>query len=423
MDAPVRLLRRVAGLIRMRSVRPLDTELPLLTRAGAQVVHGNDVVLSRVTCADLLRPHATHVSMVVAVLILVIIVFAKEDGGAARMWVLIGLLSYIASRSWGSAVHLLDVLTGRYYLRVHLSSQRSSTLFNAVTEMLAMSKGAIAGAPTLSRDCECFIETDYVTGEKKVKFGFGGRGARRETVRFVDRSGSRHVASIDYERGDDVICGREAVPTAQRSLTLSMKCSGADLSQKHAALLFLCQAAYDRYTQPEKGTVDVYFPYTSSTEWAPEWKRERSISICQQSDTALDDAAGLRYYLPRDDFNGVLNDAKLWSQNKLRVYIICGPPGVGKSHFVTRLAQALALPVYRARLMSLSLGDDSLQQLFSASVMLHDSALVHFDEFQGVLESWRSSGSSEKRRGCSVTEEGFNEFLQGGRQCRRVLWF
>ena len=135
-------------------------------------------------------------------------------------------------------------------------------------------------------------------------------------------------------------------------------------------------------------------------------------STCgRRSDTEV----GLRYYMPRSTFKELLHDAELWSQDKLRVYIIYGPPGVGKSHFASRLAEALSLPVYRVRLTSLSLGDDSLQQLFSASVMLHDSGLVHFDEFQGVLQSWRhSSNGTGKPSACNVTEEGFNEFLQGG---------
>lgn len=230
----------------------------------------------------------------------------------------------------------------------------------------------------------------------------------------MDPSGNRHHATIDYRRGIDV-ASRDPLTPAPQSLSLSMDCTLDKLAEKQHVIRWLCQNAYNRYVQPEKGTVDVYFPFSRSSDWAPEWKHERSIKIAIRSDPNVDVSVGLKYHMQRSAFTEIINDAKLWSQDKLRVYIIYGPPGVGKSHFVIRLAQALTLPIYRARLTSLSLGDDSLQQLFSASAMLHEAAIVHFDEFQGILDSWRSvDGSSSRARSCKVTEEGFNEFLQGG---------
>ena len=119
-------------------------------------------------------------------------------------------------------------------------------------------------------------------------------------------------------------------------------------------------------------------------------------------------------------------DAELWGRDKLRMYIVYGKPGVGKSQFVTRLAHATNLPIYRARLTSLSVGDETLQQLFSASGMLHDSCLVHFDEFQGVLKSWHNAAAEANESGtvkssCRITPEGFNEFLQGGSSMQKGI--
>ena len=40
-------------------------------------------------------------------------------------------------------------------------------------------------------------------------------------------------------------------------------------------------------------------------------------------------------------------DAKLWVPSSLRIYMMLGPPGVGKSEFTVWLAGQLRLPIYR----------------------------------------------------------------------------
>ena len=51
-------------------------------------------------------------------------------------------------------------------------------------------------------------------------------------------------------------------------------------------------------------------------------------------------ATGQGFYLERNALYNILADAKLWSQTALRVYMITGPPGVGKSEFTIWIAGA-----------------------------------------------------------------------------------
>ena len=422
-----------------------DSAIPLMQseeRVLAQALPR--VSLARRSWPAILRRQKEHVGMLFLMFFLAGIALLRDDP-ATRMWLLLGILSYLASRSWDSVVHLSDVLFGQYSLEVCIDSNRNRALFTGLTHLLVVGcKDGCQPCPSVSRDCECEMEIDYVTGHRTVCFGFWGRRARRENIVFRDARGKEHHVAIDYQRGADVICGRESMPMRRQTLTLTMRSTDAELHGDHEALRNLCQRAYDKSMECETDVVDIYFPYESSTQWAPEWKRERSIKFAPQAV----DSKGLDYHLARDTFQEVLEDALLWSKGKLRVYILHGHPGVGKSHFVTRLAYTTGLPIYRARLTGLSIGDALLQQLFSANVMQHDAVLVHFDEFQYILESWHSSAVGDSavqdfpdepeakrlktdhtqvgqlraaQTRCSITQEGFNEFLQGGSSMQKGI--
>lgn len=410
-----------------RSSRAYELELPLLgvkeRNDGPIFNRVVETSLEQATWWDILRPHANHIGSVVMVFILSSVAMVYEDPGA-RMWILVGLLSYVASNSWGSVSHLYDLLIGQCRIEVVVSSTRNPNLIHALTHLIIDSDPNTA----ISRDAEALIETDYVNNQKLVYLSFWGRRARRETLVFTDVSATRRRLYVDYVPGTEVICGRDAMPVYQYKLLLSMWSTDKTLREDWDALSNFCSKALETFMEPQSGAVDIYFPYESSTQWAPEWKRERSIKVTpQQALSTLPPSStpqGLRFHLKRTAFNEILNDAQLWSQDKLRLYIVHGKPGVGKSQFVTRLAHATKLPIYRARLTSLSVRDDTLQQLFSACVMIHDTVLVHFDEFQGVLESWKNSGlganeanaeAPRQKAGSQlgITPEGFNEFLQG----------
>ena len=110
----------------------------------------------------------------------------------------------------------------------------------------------------------------------------------------------------------------------------------------------------------------------------------------------------------------MLKDADQWCQSKLPVYALYGPPGVGKSHFVKRLAFATGLPMYRARLWGASTNAGIFAQLLSSNVLQHETILVLFDEFQSVLKSWCDRDDIVKPQSSgNVTLEGFYDFLQG----------
>ena len=109
----------------------------------------------------------------------------------------------------------------------------------------------------------------------------------------------------------------------------------------------------------------------------------------------------------------VCADAKLWAASALRVYMITGAPGVGKSEFTIWLAAQLDLPVYRLCLTSPRLTDDRLAQLLSQSAVTHNSMLVQVDEFQEAVRHWVQSKTSTGDTSAGVTPGGFCEVLQG----------
>lgn len=67
---------------------------------------------------------------------------------------------------------------------------------------------------------------------------------------------------------------------------------------------------------------------------------------------------------------------------RAEVYMITGPPGVGKSEFTIWIAGQLGVPVYRLCLSSPRLSDDRLAQLFSQSSISFNSILVQAPKSQ-----------------------------------------
>ena len=143
----------------------------------------------------------------------------------------------------------------------------------------------------------------------------------------------------------------------------------------------------------------------SSADWVPEWKFER-VKMCKSIT-----GKGQAFYLRRNCLQRVLADAKLWSGTALRVYMIVGPPGVGKSEFVIWLASQLALPIYRLCLSSHNLTDDRLAQLLSQSSIHDNAVVVQVDEFQETLQRWLGSSQGNQHSGVSLA--GFCECVQG----------
>ena len=165
--------------------------------------------LAPVSYGDVFRAHSEHLVLVSVAFGLLAMVLTSEDSWA-RGWVLIGVLSYILGKSWSSLDHLGSLLVGQRYVQAHVHYQQCPGVFNAITEQLAASviQGR-SGEKVMPRDCYCFLETDYTTGQKKINFSFWGQHPRRQTVNFVDSSGNLHAVAIDYKRGGDVLTGRD----------------------------------------------------------------------------------------------------------------------------------------------------------------------------------------------------------------------
>jgi len=129
---------------------------------------------------------------------------------------------------------------------------------------------------------------------------------------------------------------------------------------------------------------------------------------------------GQSFYLERDTLQRLLVDAKLWSSRSLRVYMVSGPPGVGKSEFILWLASQLGLPIYRLSLSSSSLSDNLLAQLLSQTSISDSKVLVQVDEVQETLRRWKKDGAKDGVIGGrdGVSAGGFCESIQGSTAMR-----
>ena len=155
---------------------------------------------------------------------------------------------------------------------------------------------------------------------------------------------------------------------------------------------------------PPPDRVEVYGLQESSREWVPEWKLERTRDLKSPFDT------GECFYLQREVFNEITADARIWAKRSLRLYMVTGPPGVGKTEFTVWLAGSLRLPIYRLSLTMDSLTDARLAQMLSQNMMKHEAVVVQIDEIQEVLSRWDANSSGQ---GIAVTPGGFNAILQG----------
>ena len=107
----------------------------------------------------------------------------------------------------------------------------------------------------------------------------------------------------------------------------------------------------------------------------------------------------------------------MWPGVALRVYLVTGPPGVGKSEFTIWLAGLMQLPVYRLCLSSPRLTDDRLAQLLSQSAITYNSVLLQVDEFQETVMRWvRTQKSGEDAPG--VTAGGSMQGFYNGSRVR-----
>lgn len=328
---------------------------------------------------------------------------------AQRGWLILGFGFYIAAALRALWSLFVQVCERMLYLRVELRRFVCPTLFESVTDALAKESERLG--LTCSWDQEATQEHDKLTGDIAVKLRFWSSQAR--SMRVCVTLGGEHGGvrgkldlQVQFSPGEDVVCGRDSRVERREVLVLSTRTSSEHALKDKALLTKWFEQCYKTYTQPEEGIVKVHALQESSTDWMPEWKFER-VKPCKSAS-----GTGQSFFLERDALGKVLADARLWSKSALRVYMITGPPGVGKSEFTIWLAGKLRLPVYRLCLSSPKLTDDRLAQLLSQTAVTHDSVLVQVDEFQGTMTRWLAGSTSS---GCpgGITPGGFCECLQG----------
>ena len=319
-----------------------------------------------------------------------------------RGWIIIGLMYYVGS-IWIQAYDSLTVILWRkFYLRVVVHRTESTTLFEAITkrlEELAETRPSVS-----SRDVEAFTKYDSATGVNMVKFNFWGTRPHQLSFQLTSPvgAGRSRTVTVDYSFGDSMILGRDAHVERNRSMVLWLRTSKEHVVEDKLLLQHWCEECVSESMAPPPDRVEVYGLQESSADWVPEWKLERTKSL------KLSGSVGERFYLERSKVNELRADASLWSQRSLRLYMVTGPPGVGKTEFTVWLAGVLRFPIYRLNLTMGSLTDARLAQLLSQSSVRHETVVVQIDEFQEVLRRWDTND-----RSISVTPGGFNEVLQG----------
>ena len=407
---------------------------PLLG-AGIGAVAGDDMELTRVTPVTVAQPadpltsrakihvvrtgwmmHLIGAALFAALLIptaliAYVMLDSWKNNPANRSWLILGLGFYIGAALKGIYEALVRVYHRLWFLRVEIRRVMSATLFDAVSNILA--EEAELDGETCSWDTEASQEHDDVTGEYSVKLRFWGSCARNLRVRIEDKDDMElRLLSLDvqYDPGTDIVCGRDARLHSQATLVLSIRTTRQRAQGDKAVLRKWLEEAYNKWMQPTDRMVRIYGLQQSSTDWVPEWKLERMKPCKSVAGT------GQSFYLQSDALMHLLSDAKLWPRTNLRVYMVSGPPGVGKSEFILWLASQLGLPIYRLCLSSSSLSDNLLAQLLSQSSITDNSVLLQIDEFQETLHRWLASSEANPQGG--VSAGGFCECLQGAAAMR-----
>jgi len=335
------------------------------------------------------------------------------DSPSQRGWLIIGFGFYIVSALQGLWTIFVRVYDQMFYLRVEVHRLASSTLFDAITNAVE-TKSEQCGR-TCSWDQEARQEHDKLTGNFTTKLRFWSSAARTFVIHLhAGANGQSELPSdrrlairVLYRPGEEVVLGRDSRQERCEVLVLSVRTSKNMVLADKKSLCRWLDSCYTAWVKPVDGLVNIHALQETSTDWVPNWAFERAKPIKKTSGT------GHSFFLERTAFEKICADAKLWAGSALRVYMVTGPPGVGKSEFTIWLAAQLDLPIYRLCLTSPRLTDDRLSQLLSQSAISHNSVLVQVDEFQEAVRHWMQGKTSSGDVSSGVTPGGFCECLQG----------
>lgn len=360
------------------------------------------------------KDRALFVGLLVAMVIpsftvVVVLTSTWIESPSQRGWLVIGFGFYIVAalkELWAIFVRVFEQM---FYLRVEVHRLGSPTLFEAITNALE-TKSEQCGH-TCSRDQEARQEHDKLTGNFTTKLRFWSSAARSFVIHLHGEgevhSERRLAIQVLYRPGDEVVLGRDSRQERREVLVLSVRTSKNMILADKKSLCRWLDNCYAAWVKPVDGLVNIHALQETSTDWVPNWAFERAKPIKTTSGT------GHSFFLERCTLEKVCADAKLWAGSALRVYMITGPSGVGKSEFTIWLAAQLDLPIYRLCLTSPRLTDDRLAQLLSQSAISHNSVLVQVDEFQEAVRHWMEGKTSSGDASAGVTPGGFCECLQG----------
>ena len=279
------------------------------------------------------------------------------------------------------------------HLKVELRRLVCPTLFDAVTDGIAQK--AEEQGQTCSRAQETVQAHDALTGDFRIQFRFwssrprtvhlqlaADRGGIRENQIGEQRQSAPVTVQVQYQPGEDIVTGRDSRVERREMMVMTVKTSTSKVLADKEVLRQWLEDCYNKWVQPDASIVKVFALQETSADWVPTWTCERAKPYKTASGT------GQSFYLERDCLNTVIADAQLWSSTALRVYLVIGPPGVGKSEFTIWLAGQMQLPVYRLCLSNPRLTDDRLAQLLSQSAITYNSVLIQVDEFQETVRRW-----------------------------------
>ena len=235
------------------------------------------------------------------------------------------------------------------------------------------------------------------------------RGGIRENQIGEQRQSAPVTVQVQYQPGEDIVTGRDSRVERREMMVMTVKTSTSKVLADKEVLRQWLENCYNKWVQSDAAIVKVFALEETSTDWMPGWTCYRTKPYKTTS------GLGQAFYLERDCLNTVIADAQLWSGTALRVYLVIGPPGVGKSEFTIWLAGQMQLPVYRLCLSNPRLTDDRLAQLLSQSAITYNSVLIQVDEFQETVMRWVRSAEFEEGTSdtSGVTAGGFCECLQG----------